>query len=137
MDFCSLLVKNEDLCPPATLSSILGVSTSSTSLLVGGIQGGSSPAPRQADDSPLLRSLSPILPLSQTSAGIGQEVSLANVFVPLDAIKPSESQEIGLCVLRISNVQMPLLDTESISHWARFHSMPGCRTTLYKYSFCD
>lgn len=95
IDFGSLLVKSEDLCPPATLSSVLGVS-SSTSRLVGGMQGGSTPSPAQmqADDSPLLRSLSPILPLSQASAGIGQEVSLANVFVPLDAIKPSKSLEI-------------------------------------------
>ncbi|KAG7239252.1 hypothetical protein INR49_029393 [Caranx melampygus] len=90
----NLLVRSEDLCPAATLSSVLGVSsTSSTSLLVGGMQGDFTPSPaqRQADDSPLLRSLSPILPLSQTSAGIGQEVSLANVFVPLDAIKPSKA----------------------------------------------
>uniref|UniRef100_A0A4W6FQG0 Golgi associated, gamma adaptin ear containing, ARF binding protein 3a n=1 Tax=Lates calcarifer TaxID=8187 RepID=A0A4W6FQG0_LATCA len=91
MDFGSLLVKSEDLCTPATLSSSLGVSsTTSTSLLTGGMQGGSAlpPAKSQADDSPLLRSLSPILPLSQANPGMGQEVSLANVFVPLDAIKP-------------------------------------------------
>ncbi|XP_056228553.1 ADP-ribosylation factor-binding protein GGA3a isoform X1 [Seriola aureovittata] len=93
MDFGSLLVKNEDLCAPATLSSNLGVSsTTSTSMLVGGMQGSSTPSPakRQSDDSPLLRSLSPILPLSQASAGMGQEVSLTNVFVPLDVIKPSK-----------------------------------------------
>uniref|UniRef100_A0A4W6FQF2 Golgi associated, gamma adaptin ear containing, ARF binding protein 3a n=1 Tax=Lates calcarifer TaxID=8187 RepID=A0A4W6FQF2_LATCA len=93
MDFGSLLVKSEDLCTPATLSSSLGVSsTTSTSLLTGGMQGGSAlpPAKSQADDSPLLRSLSPILPLSQANPGMGQEVSLANVFVPLDAIKPSK-----------------------------------------------
>ncbi|XP_022620781.1 ADP-ribosylation factor-binding protein GGA3-like isoform X3 [Seriola dumerili] len=93
MDFGSLLVKNEDLCAPATLSSNLGFSsTTSTSMLVGGMQGSSTPSPakRQADDSPLLRSLSPILPLSQASAGMGQEVSLTNVFVPLDVIKPSK-----------------------------------------------
>lgn len=108
MDLCSLLVKSEDLCPPATLSSILGVSsTSSSSLLVGGTQGDSSAALMQADDSPLLRSLSPILPLSQTSAGIGQEVSLTNVFVPLDAIKPSESQEIGFMLMCFKNFKCP------------------------------
>lgn len=67
-------------------------STTSTSLMAGGMQGWSTPPPTksQADDSPLLRSLSPILPLSQASPGRGQEVSLASVFVPLDAIKPSK-----------------------------------------------
>lgn len=71
----------------------LGVtSTTSASLITGGMQGWSTPPPTksQADDSPLLRSLSPILPLSQASPGRGQEVSLANVFVPLDAIRPSQ-----------------------------------------------
>ncbi|XP_076585195.1 ADP-ribosylation factor-binding protein GGA3a [Chaetodon auriga] len=71
----------------------LGVASStSTSLLLGGMQGGSAPplSKNQADDSPLLRSLSPILPLNQASPCKGQEVSLANVFVPLDAIKPSQ-----------------------------------------------
>uniref|UniRef100_A0A671V9T9 Golgi associated, gamma adaptin ear containing, ARF binding protein 3a n=1 Tax=Sparus aurata TaxID=8175 RepID=A0A671V9T9_SPAAU len=89
MDFGSLQVKSEDLLAPATLSSSLAVtSTTSTSLLLGG----STPPPAQSlvDDSPLLRSLSPILPLSQASPGGGHEVSLANVFVPLDAIKPSQ-----------------------------------------------
>lgn len=93
MDFGSLLGKSEDLCAPAILSSSLGVSSAtSTSLRIGGLQGGSTPPPAksQANDSPLLRSLSPILPLSQTSPDRGKEVSLANVFVPLDAIKPSE-----------------------------------------------
>ncbi|XP_070712550.1 ADP-ribosylation factor-binding protein GGA3a [Pempheris klunzingeri] len=92
MDFGSMLLKSEDLCAPATLSSNLGVtSTTFTSPRLGGIQGGSTPSPAksQADDSPLLRSLSPILPLSQASPGRGQDVSLANVSVPLDAIKPS------------------------------------------------
>lgn len=93
MDFGSFRVKSEDPPAPARLSSSLGVtSTTSTSLLLGGMAGGSTPSPakRPADDSPLLRSLSPILPLSQASPGKGQEVSLANVFVPLDAIKPSK-----------------------------------------------
>lgn len=92
----NLLVKSEDLLTPATLSSSHGAtSTTSTSLLLGEMQGGStsSPANSQADDSPLLHSLSPILPLSQASPGSGQEGSLANVFVPLDAIKPSELHE--------------------------------------------
>ncbi|XP_042341082.1 ADP-ribosylation factor-binding protein GGA3a [Plectropomus leopardus] len=93
MDFSSFLVKNEDLLAPAALSAGLGVTTTtSTSLLLGGLQGGSTPSPAksQADDSPLLRSLSPILPLSQASPSKGQELSLANVFIPLDAIKPSK-----------------------------------------------
>ncbi|TKS67976.1 ADP-ribosylation factor-binding protein GGA3 [Collichthys lucidus] len=81
MDF---LVKNEDLLAPSAPSSSLGVtSTTSTSLLF-------TPGNSQADDSPLLRSLSPVLPLNQPSPGRGQEASLANVFVPLDAIKPSQ-----------------------------------------------
>lgn len=102
MDFGSLLVKSEDLCAPANLSSSLGVtSTTRASLLLGGMQGRSTPPPAtsQADDSPLLRSLSPVLTLSQASPGMGQEVSLANVFVPLDAIKPSEFHEIGCMFL--------------------------------------
>ncbi|KAL7404341.1 hypothetical protein ABVT39_013429 [Epinephelus coioides] len=93
VDSGSCLVKSEDLLAPPALSVGPEVtSTTSTSLLLGGIQGGSTPPPAksQADDSPLLRSLSPILPLSQASPGKGQEVSLANVFVPLDAIKPSQ-----------------------------------------------
>uniref|UniRef100_A0A3P8RN74 Golgi associated, gamma adaptin ear containing, ARF binding protein 3a n=1 Tax=Amphiprion percula TaxID=161767 RepID=A0A3P8RN74_AMPPE len=67
-------------------------STTSSSLITGGMQGWSTPPPTksQADDSPLLRSLSPILPLSQASPSRGPEVSLADVFVPLDAIKPSK-----------------------------------------------
>ncbi|KAK5926491.1 hypothetical protein CgunFtcFv8_022058 [Champsocephalus gunnari] len=80
MDVGSSLVRSEDLLVPALPSSSL----SSTSLIEV-MQGGSIPPPAksQADDSPLLRSLSPVLPLSQ-------EVSLANVFVPLEAIKPSQ-----------------------------------------------
>ncbi|XP_060944665.1 ADP-ribosylation factor-binding protein GGA3-like [Limanda limanda] len=81
MDFGSSLVKSEDLCAPAPLSFSAGVSSTTSAF---------PPARSQADDSPLLRSLSPILPLSQASPGRGQEVSLANVFVPLDAIKPSK-----------------------------------------------
>ncbi|CAN9510528.1 unnamed protein product [Ophioblennius macclurei] len=44
----------------------------------------------QAEDSPILRSLSPALPPSQPGAAKEQDFSLANVFVPLDAIKPSK-----------------------------------------------
>ncbi|XP_068583496.1 ADP-ribosylation factor-binding protein GGA3a [Cebidichthys violaceus] len=96
MDFGSLLAKSEDLFAPAAPSSRVGVAstTASTSLRLGEMQAGSTPAKSQADDSPLLRSLSPILPLSQASPGRGQEVSLANVFVPLDAIKPSKASPV-------------------------------------------
>ncbi|XP_038569711.1 ADP-ribosylation factor-binding protein GGA3a isoform X3 [Micropterus salmoides] len=89
MDFGSLLDKSEDLHTPATITSRV-TSNTSTSLLLGRIQGGSTPPPAnsQADDSPLLRSLSPILPLSHASPE--KEVSLADVFVPLDVIKPSK-----------------------------------------------
>ncbi len=114
MDLGSLLVKSEDLFAPATLSSSLDVTaTTNASLLLGVMQGGSTlpSAKSQADDSPLLRSLSPILPLSQASPGMGQEVSLANVFVPLDAIKPSRFHEICcmflfVCFIVVSNISV-------------------------------
>ncbi|KAF3687522.1 ADP-ribosylation factor-binding protein [Channa argus] len=94
-----LLIKSDDLLAPATLSSGLDtLSATSTSVLTGGMQRGPTPPPMKilADDSPVLRSLSPILPLRQASpghnhcSGRGQEVSLANIVVPLDAIKPSK-----------------------------------------------
>lgn len=44
-----------------------------------------------ADDSPPLRSLSPVLPVNAVSAAAGEEASLASLFIPLEAIKPSES----------------------------------------------
>nr|XP_046266564.1 ADP-ribosylation factor-binding protein GGA3a [Scatophagus argus]XP_046266574.1 ADP-ribosylation factor-binding protein GGA3a [Scatophagus argus] len=92
MDSGRLLVKSDDLLTPTTLSSCLGVtsttSTTSTSLL----QAVSTPSAKsQADDSTLLHSPSPTLPLSQASPGREQEVSLANIFVPLDVIKPSQA----------------------------------------------
>ncbi|CAJ1053602.1 ADP-ribosylation factor-binding protein GGA3a [Xyrichtys novacula] len=93
MDFGSLLIQSKDLHASATLSSSLGVpSATTTSLLPGAMQGrsDSSSLNSQADDSPLLRSLSPILPLSQPSPSRGQEVSLTDVFVPLESIKPSQ-----------------------------------------------
>nr|XP_040042157.1 ADP-ribosylation factor-binding protein GGA3a [Gasterosteus aculeatus aculeatus] len=92
VDFSSLLVKRDDLLAPAAPSSSAGVASTVTSLLLGEALAGSTPplAKSQAEDSTLLRSLSPILPLSQASQGTGREVSLANVFVPLDAIKPSK-----------------------------------------------
>lgn len=48
------------------------------------------PIMHQADDSPLLRSLSPILPLGQASPARAPDISLANVYVPLDCIRPSK-----------------------------------------------
>ncbi|KAM9314326.1 ADP-ribosylation factor-binding protein GGA3a [Pholidichthys leucotaenia] len=71
----------------------LGVaSTTPSALIAGETHGWSTPPPvkTQADDSPLLRSLSPILPVSQSSPGREQDVSLANMFVPLESIKPSK-----------------------------------------------
>ncbi|XP_041838689.1 ADP-ribosylation factor-binding protein GGA3a [Melanotaenia boesemani] len=69
-----------------------GTFTLSTSLTPAGNQGLSAPSTTKShiDDSPLLRSLSPIPLLNQVSPGKGQEVSLANIFVPLEAIKPSK-----------------------------------------------
>ncbi|KAM7009707.1 ADP-ribosylation factor-binding protein GGA3a [Tautogolabrus adspersus] len=93
LDVGSLLVDRKDPHAPADLSSNLGVpSITSTSLLLGGMHDGSGlrPSSNQADDSPLLRSLSPVLPLSQPSPSREQDASLANVCVPLDAIKPSQ-----------------------------------------------
>ncbi|XP_026159851.1 ADP-ribosylation factor-binding protein GGA3a isoform X2 [Mastacembelus armatus] len=68
------------------------LSTTSTSLLIGGALGGPAPSPvrSQEVDNPLLHSLSPILHVSQASPYGGQEVSLASVSVPLDSIRPSK-----------------------------------------------
>uniref|UniRef100_A0A1A7YYE8 Golgi associated, gamma adaptin ear containing, ARF binding protein 3 n=1 Tax=Iconisemion striatum TaxID=60296 RepID=A0A1A7YYE8_9TELE len=71
--------------------SLGGTSISSASIMTAGILGWSTPLSTKSlsEDSPLLRSLSPLLPMSQGSPSRGEEVSLANVFVPLEAIKPS------------------------------------------------
>ncbi|MED6280313.1 hypothetical protein CHARACLAT_009517 [Characodon lateralis] len=63
----------------------------STSATTAGMQGWSTPPTLRSysDDSPLLRSMSPIHPTSQASPSKGDEASLAAVFVPLEAIKPS------------------------------------------------
>uniref|UniRef100_A0A3Q3EID4 Golgi associated, gamma adaptin ear containing, ARF binding protein 3 n=1 Tax=Labrus bergylta TaxID=56723 RepID=A0A3Q3EID4_9LABR len=95
LDVGSLLVESKEPHAPADLSSNPGVpsSTTSSSLLLGGMHDGSGglrPFSHQADDSPLLRSLSPVLPLSLPSPSREQDASLANVCVPLDAIKPSQ-----------------------------------------------
>ncbi|XP_074521480.1 ADP-ribosylation factor-binding protein GGA3a [Halichoeres trimaculatus] len=90
-DVGSLLVQSKDLHAPAPLSSGLSV-PEATLLLPGGMHHVSNPPPSysQTDDSPLLRSLSPVLPLSQPSPSKGHEESLAGVFVPLETIKPSQ-----------------------------------------------
>ncbi|XP_038125569.1 ADP-ribosylation factor-binding protein GGA3a [Cyprinodon tularosa] len=66
-------------------------SGSSTSAMAAEMPGWSTPPTLRSlsDNSPLLRSMSPIQPLSQTSPSKGDEASLAAVFVPLEAIKPS------------------------------------------------
>lgn len=84
----SLPVKTKDPLSPAASASSHGSNfNTSTSLLLGEMQGGSiSPSTKsQADDTPVLHSLHPVLPHA-----MGQDGSLANVFIPLDAIKPSE-----------------------------------------------
>lgn len=66
-------------------------SVTSTSTMTAGMQGWSTPPTLRShsDDSPLLRSMSPIHPMRQSSPSKGDEVSLAAVFVPLEAVKPS------------------------------------------------
>lgn len=66
-------------------------SGTSTSTMTAGMQGWSTPPTLRShsDDSPLLRSMSPIHPMRQPSPSKGDEVSLAAVFVPLESVKPS------------------------------------------------
>ncbi|XP_059902930.1 ADP-ribosylation factor-binding protein GGA3-like [Gadus macrocephalus] len=78
------------------VAGFLGAASTSSSPmphLLGGMPAGPlvlPPAKSQADDSPLLRSLSPVLTPSQPSPGKGQEISLSSVKVSLEAIKPSK-----------------------------------------------
>ncbi|XP_035260259.1 ADP-ribosylation factor-binding protein GGA3-like [Anguilla anguilla] len=85
--------------PPAgpAASSILGFPVpSSTPLPLGtmpaspAVSHAKAQAASSTPGSPLFRSLSPILPQTQSSPAKGPEVSLANVHVPLDSIKPSK-----------------------------------------------
>ena len=80
------------------VAGFLGAASTSSSPmphLLGGMPAGPlvlPPAKSQADDSPLLRSLSPVPTPSQPSPGKGQEISLSSVKVSLEAVKPSESR---------------------------------------------
>ncbi|KAJ3615047.1 hypothetical protein NHX12_018615, partial [Muraenolepis orangiensis] len=84
-----------DLGSHKPLTGMLDAGTSSLPmpLLLGGLPAGPSGSPpikSQADDSPLLISLSPVLALSGPSPVKGQEISLSSVKVSLKAIKPSK-----------------------------------------------
>ncbi|KAM9769380.1 ADP-ribosylation factor-binding protein GGA3a [Menidia menidia] len=83
----------QDLAMLDLMSNDLGATTTSSSSLITGVERGL-PSPSttksHADAGPLLRSLSPILLLDQASPGRRQEDSLTQVFVPLEAIKPSK-----------------------------------------------
>ncbi|CAL8331740.1 unnamed protein product [Merluccius merluccius] len=75
------------------LLGAVSMSSSPMLLLMGGVPAGPlvfPPVKSQADDSPLLRSLSPVLTLSEPSPAKGQEISLSSVKVSLEAIKPSK-----------------------------------------------
>uniref|UniRef100_A0A8C7XMZ1 Golgi associated, gamma adaptin ear containing, ARF binding protein 3a n=1 Tax=Oryzias sinensis TaxID=183150 RepID=A0A8C7XMZ1_9TELE len=49
-----------------------------------------------ADDSPPLRSLSPVLPTTAIPAATGEEASLTSLFIPLEAIKPSQVSPVNV-----------------------------------------
>lgn len=72
----------QDTCDLKDIGSLLGK----------GVPGrvSSSAAKSQRCDSPQFHSLSPNPSMIQASQGKGQEVSLANLFVPLEAIRPSK-----------------------------------------------
>ncbi|KAM6971926.1 ADP-ribosylation factor-binding protein GGA3a [Aplochiton taeniatus] len=95
LDFGSLLGMGEALGVTTAPCCSSGIPPSRSSPLPLGAMPLASSAPAsartQADDIPLLRSHSPILPLGQTSpAWAKTEISLSNVHVPLESIKPSK-----------------------------------------------
>uniref|UniRef100_A0AAY4CR86 Golgi associated, gamma adaptin ear containing, ARF binding protein 3 n=1 Tax=Denticeps clupeoides TaxID=299321 RepID=A0AAY4CR86_9TELE len=88
-----------DIADPAPLFGMPATSTISASVTLPSL--GMLPAPlctssakvqvaSATPGSPLFRSMSPTLSVNLESPARGPEVSLANVFVPLDAIKPSK-----------------------------------------------
>ncbi|RVE76338.1 hypothetical protein OJAV_G00008510 [Oryzias javanicus] len=84
-----------------------GPMVSSASSITAAVQRCSAPLSTEiaADDSPPLRSLSLVLPANAVSAAAGEEASLASLFIPLEAIKPSQVSPVtvfdknGICVL--------------------------------------
>lgn len=91
-DIGSLLGKGKVLHTYAASSSRLGIASHTTTPLFQGVPGrvSSSAAKSQRCDSPQFHSLSPNPSMIQASQEKGQEVSLANLFVPVEAIRPSE-----------------------------------------------
>ncbi|KAL1005934.1 hypothetical protein UPYG_G00065850 [Umbra pygmaea] len=84
----------------ATASPSMGISPfRSRPLPLGTLTGNAAPTSStqaKADDSPLLCSLSPV-PLGQASPATAPEISLSNVHVPLEAIKPSKVCPVTAC----------------------------------------
>lgn len=96
LDFGSVLGMGEALGVSTAPCCSLGITPSRSSPLPLGatplVQSSAPTSARtQADNIPLLRSLSPIPPLGQTSPAWAQtEISLSDVHVPLDSITPSK-----------------------------------------------
>uniref|UniRef100_A0A8C7XME6 Golgi associated, gamma adaptin ear containing, ARF binding protein 3a n=1 Tax=Oryzias sinensis TaxID=183150 RepID=A0A8C7XME6_9TELE len=75
-----------------------GTIVSSASSTTAAIQRCSAPLSTKtaADDSPPLRSLSPVLPTTAIPAATGEEASLTSLFIPLEAIKPSQVSPVNV-----------------------------------------